>query len=92
MNESHTIIDSLLRTEKGVAQQAANKYFFSVRKYANKIQIKKAVEDIFKVKVLSVNTQVTPGKLKKVRTQIGKTPDWKKAVVTLKSGQKIDLV
>ncbi len=91
MTSSHAILNSLLRTEKGVRQQAADKYFFSVMKNANKIQIKKAVEDIYKVKVLSVNTQVAPGKLKRVRTQLGKTPDWKKAVVTLKTGQKIDL-
>ena len=91
MNDSYTILNALLRTEKGVAQSEDNKYFFSVKKNANKIQIKKAVEDVYKVKVLNVNTQVMPGKLKRVRTQIGKTPDWKKAVVTLKDGQKIDL-
>ena len=91
MNTSHTILNALLRTEKGVQQSASDKYFFSVKKSANKIQIKKAVEDVYKVKVISVNTQVVPGKLKRVRTQLGKTPDWKKAVVTLKEGQKIDL-
>ena len=91
MNTSHTILRSLLRTEKGVRQQADDKYFFSVQKNANKIQIKKAVEDVYKVKVMNVNTQVMSGKLKRVRTQLGKTPDWKKAVVTLKTGQKIDL-
>ncbi len=91
MNTAHTILNSLLRTEKGVLQSASDKYFFSVKKNANKIQIKKAVEDIYKVKVESVNTQVMPGKLKRVRYQLGRTPDWKKAVVTLKEGQKIDL-
>ena len=91
MNTSHTILQALLRTEKGVRQQIADKYFFSVQKNANKIQIKKAVEDVYKVKVMKVNTQMAPGKLKRVRTQLGKTPDWKKAVVTLKEGQKIDL-
>ncbi len=91
MTGSYTILNALLRTEKGVTQSEDNKYFFSVRKDANKIQIKKAVEDVYKVKVLDVNTQVMPGKLKRVRTQIGKTPDWKKAVVTLRAGQKIDL-
>ncbi len=91
MNTSHTILNALLRTEKGVRQSADDKYFFSVQKNANKIQIRKAVEDIYKVKVMSVNTQMVPGKLKRVRTQLGKTPDWKKAVVTLKAGQKIEL-
>ena len=91
MKGSYQVIQTLLRTEKGGSQAKDNKYFLSVRKDANKIQIKQAVEDIFKVKVLSVNTQVMPGKLKRVRTQQGRTPDWKKAVVTLKEGQKIDL-
>lgn len=91
MSESYTILRTLLRTEKGTAMAEDNKYLFSVKKEANKIQIKKAVEDIYKVKVLAVNTQVARGKLKRVRTQLGKTPDWKKAVVTLKDGQKINL-
>ena len=91
MKESYSILNTLLRTEKGVVLSAENKYFFSVRKDANKIQIKKAVEEIYKVKVASVNTQLNPGKMKRVRHQIGKTPDLKKAVVTLKDGQKIDL-
>jgi len=91
MNSSHMILNAFLRTEKGVRQSAVDKYLFSVKKNANKIQIKKAVEDVYKVKVMSVNTHVVPGKLKRVRHQLGKTPDWKKAVVTLKEGQKIDL-
>ena len=81
----------LLRTERGVAQAAHRKYFFSVATGANKIEIKKAVEDVYKVKVADVNTQRVPGKLKRVRQQLGKTPEWKKAVVTLKEGNKIDL-
>ena len=88
---SYLVLNSLLRTEKGTLQVVDNKYFFSVRREANKIQIKKAVEDIYKVNVLSVNTGIMPGKLKRVRAQQGKTSDWKKAVVTLKEGQKIDL-
>jgi large subunit ribosomal protein L23 len=91
MNDSYNILKTLLRTEKGVAQAEKNKYFFTVRKSANKIQIKKAVEDVYKVKVVDVNTQVVPGKLKRVRYQAGMTSEWKKAIVTLKDGQKIDL-
>lgn len=91
MKESFGTLQALLRTEKGTAQVSMNKYLFSVKKDANKIQIKRAVENIYKVKVEKVNTQVTPGKLKRVRQQQGLTPDWKKAVVTLKAGQKIDL-
>ena len=91
MTQAHQIVRVLLRTEKGVAQAGANKYFFSVKKDANKIEIKRAVEENYKVKVLSVNTGIMRGKLKRVRAQQGRTPDWKKAVVTLKPGQKIDL-
>ena len=91
MMGSYKIINTLLRTEKGAAQAPDNKYFFSVSKGANKIEIRKAVEAIYKVKVSSVNTQVVPGKLKRVRQQQGLTAEWKKAVVTLKEGQKIDL-
>ena len=91
MKDSYRVINTLLRSEKGALAAAQDKYLFSVNKSANKIQIKKAVEEIYKVKVQGVNTQVMSGKLKRVRYQIGRTPDWKKAVVTLKSGQKIDL-
>ncbi len=91
MIDHYSIIKNILRTEKGMIQSDVNKYFFSVKKDANKIQIKKAVEDIYKVKVKDVNTQLMPGKLKRLRSQAGMTPDWKKAVVTLKAGQKIDL-
>lgn len=91
MKDSYTVIGSLLRTEKGTRQVVNNQYLFSVKKTANKIQIRNAVEEIYKVKVEKVNTQMMPGKLKRVRYQLGHTPDWKKAVVTLKTGQKIDL-
>jgi large subunit ribosomal protein L23 len=91
MKESYSVIQTLLRTEKGTLQAAKNQYLFSVKKDANKIQIKHAVEEIYKVKVDRVNTEIMPGKLKRVRYQVGHTPDWKKAVVTLKTGQKIDL-
>lgn len=89
--KDYQILKTLLRTEKGMAQSADDKYVFSVAKAANKIEIKQAVESIYKVKVRAVNTQTNPGKLKRVRTQVGMTPDWKKAVVTLRDGQKIDL-
>ena len=91
MKDSHRILKALLRTEKGAVQVTENKYLFKVMNGVNKIEIRKAVEDIYKVKVQDVNTQVVPGKNKRVRTQIGKTPEWKKAVVTLKQGHKIDL-
>ena len=91
MNSSFHVIRALLRTEKGAVQAKDNKYFFAVMRGANKIQIRQAVEELYKVKVHSVNTVVMAGKMKRVRQQLGQTPDWKKAVVTLKAGQKIDL-
>ena len=91
MTEAYLILKTLLRTEKGASQAGVNKYSFAVRKNANKIQIKQAVEEIYKVKVIDVNTQVVPGKSKRVRYQVGMTPEWKKAIVTLKDGQTIDL-
>jgi large subunit ribosomal protein L23 len=91
MKHAYQVIKTPIRTEKGALQQAqGNKYLFSVRNDANKIEIRRAVEELYKVKVESVNTVRLPGKLKRVRYQLGMTPDWKKAVVTLKSGQKID--
>ena len=91
MKNSFTIIRTLLRTEKGAAQAVDNKYLFSVERGANKIEIRKAVEELYKVKVRDVNTVRMPGKLKRVRSVQGHTPSWKKAVVTLHSGHKIDL-
>ena len=55
------------------------------------IRIKKAVEEIYKVKVKAVNTLIAPGKLRRVRYQLGRCPETKKAVVTLKSGSKIEV-
>jgi len=83
------IIKALLKTEKSTLHEPQNQYLFLVDKTANKIQIKSAVEEIYKVKVKAVNTLISCGKLKKVRYQLGRTPDFKKAIVTLKEGQKI---
>ena len=68
-----------------------NKYVFEVDTRANKIQIKQAVEEVFKVGVKKVRTMRIRGKAKRVRLQIGRTPEWKKAIVTLKQGDRIDL-
>ena len=87
----YDVIKALLRTEKSTLYEPQSKYLFLVQKSANKIQIKTAVEQIYKVKVRDVNTAVYPGKLKRVRHQLGKTPDFKRAVVTLKEGQKIQI-
>jgi len=68
-----------------------NKYVFEVAPEANKLQIKRAVEEAFKVGVTKVRTMRVPGKRKRVRLQIGMTPSWKKAIVTLKQGDRIEL-
>lgn len=90
MESSYEIIKSLLRTEKSSLNEPKGKYLFLVNKAANKLQIKRAVEEIYKVKVAQVNTLISAGKLKKVRYQLGMTPQLKKALVTLKEGQKIE--
>lgn len=89
---AHTIIKSPLITEKSTDLTGKyNKYSFAVDGRANKIEIKKAIEELFKVKALKVNTIKMRGKQRRVRFRQGKTPDWKKAIVTLKKGNKIDL-
>ena len=87
----YDIIKTLVRTEKGTMLEADRKYQFEVSMRANKIEIKKAIEEIYKVEVESVRIVILPGKLKRVRNELGKTSDWKKAIVTLKEGQKIEV-
>jgi large subunit ribosomal protein L23 len=91
MTSAYDIIKALIRTEKATQYEPDGKYLFLVRNSANKIQIKQAIEEIYKVKVKDVNTFISRGKLKKVRYQLGRTPDVKKAIVTLKEGQKIEV-
>jgi len=91
MKHAQDIVKGMIRTEKGSVMMAENKYLFWVDKSSNKIEIRKAIEDMYKVKVSGVNTVMMRGKSKRVRYAVGKTPDWKKAIVTLKEGQKIDI-
>jgi large subunit ribosomal protein L23 len=86
----YDIVKTLVRTEKSTSLEAERKYLFRVANSATKIDVKRAVEEIYKVKVDSVNTAVVPGKLKRVRQKAGYTSDWKKAIVSLKEGQKIE--
>jgi len=78
-------------TEKNTALQAQGKYVFEVAGEANKQQVKQAVEATFKVSVTAVNVTTVPGKKKRMGRRIVQTPSWKKAVVTLKPGDKIEL-
>ena len=80
-----------LITEKNTGLQAQNKYVFEVAQAANKNLVKQAVEKAFRVTVNSVNVITVPGKEKRVGRRIVQTPSWKKAVVTLKAGDKIEI-
>lgn len=91
MRNPHDVVKGMIRTEKGAVLHPLNKYLFWVDKSANKIEIKAAVQSIYKVKVDSVNTVMMRGKAKRVRYSVGYTPDWKKAIVTIKQGDKIDV-
>lgn len=91
MNYAQDIIKALIRTEKSTQAEPKGKYLFLVNPEANKIQIKRAVEAVYKVKVNDVNTFISAGKLKRVRYHLGRTSELKKAVVTLKEGQKIEV-
>ncbi len=85
------IIDPRI-TEKTTAKQREGKYTFRVHPDANKKSVKEAVEKIFNVHVTRVNTSITPAKWKRVRFRPGLTAEWKKATVSLKQGEKIELV
>ena len=93
MNEVHDHIQTVILTEKAtLLSEKLNKYVFRVSPAANKLQIKRAIEVIFKKKVLDVNTANYAGKKKRERkADFGRRPHWKKAIVTLKAGDKIDL-
>jgi len=93
MKEPFDIIETVRLTEKGaLLTEKHNKYVFRVSPEANKLQIKAAIEKLFGKKVVDVNTANYDGKKKRQRTaNYGRTAHWKKAIVTLKKGEKIDL-
>ena len=85
------IIKRPLLTEKGTAMgEEGNKVLFEVTMRANKIEIRKAVEKIYNVKVKTVHTQIVRGKMKRQGRSMGKRPNWKRAIVTLAEGSSID--
>ncbi|KJS14338.1 MAG: 50S ribosomal protein L23 [Desulfotomaculum sp. BICA1-6] len=91
MENPRDIIRKPVVTEKSTALLEENKYTFIVDPRANKIEIRNAVEELFNVKVDEVRTMRVKGKFKRVRNRWGKTPEVKKAIVTLKPGSKIQL-
>ena len=87
---SHDIIRKPVITEKSMASMAEKKYTFIVHVDANKSQIKRAVEEVFNVKVEKVNTVNVLGKTKRMGRTSGKRPDYKKAIVKLAAGESIE--
>ncbi|MBA7640279.1 50S ribosomal protein L23 [subsurface metagenome] len=91
--DPRSIIISPIRTEKteDILASGQNKYYFKVAINANKIEIRKAVEELFKVKVIKCDTIKVKGKRKSWGRKSGKRPDWKKAILTLKEDDKITI-
>ncbi|HEY7217862.1 MAG TPA: 50S ribosomal protein L23 [Candidatus Binatia bacterium] len=91
MKSLHDIIKAPLVSEKGtLLTESANQVLFKVRPDANKIEVKRAVESLFKVKVTQVRMARYLGKMRRMGKNMGRRSDWKKAYVTLKEGDKID--
>ena len=91
MKSLHDIIRAPLISEKGtLLTENANQVLFKVRPDANKIEVKQAVETLFKVKVVQVRMARYLGKMRRIGKNMGRRSDWKKAYVTLKEGDKID--
>jgi large subunit ribosomal protein L23 len=91
VKDPHDVLIAPVVSEKSYGLLDANKYTFLVRPDANKTEIKIAVERIFKVKVLGVNTLNRAGKTRRTRFGSGKRPDTKRAIVTVADGQRIDI-
>ncbi len=92
MKDAYQVILRPLLSEKGTRlKEEANQYLFRVAKTANKIEIKQAVEQLFKVTVLQVHSVRMQGKVKRLGRFQGRQPNWKKAIVTLKAGESIEL-
>lgn len=91
MLEEYAIIRRPIITEKSTSlKDEHNQVVFEVHLDANKSEIKKAVEKLFKVSVLNVHTQNRQGKRKRLGKTVGRRKNWKKAIVTLKEGQRVD--
>ncbi|MBI3319152.1 MAG: 50S ribosomal protein L23 [Candidatus Omnitrophica bacterium] len=91
MSETRHIIKGIRQTEKATRLGRVHQYILEVAKAANKQQIRQAAEQVFKVSVLKVNTQVYQGKWRRLTGRWGQRADWKKAIVTVAKGQKIEL-
>lgn len=92
MRDARQLLIRPLVTEKGTALREANKYLFEVHRSANKVEIRRAIEQAFKVTVLRVHTVAARGKPKRLGRFVGRTSDWKKAIATLKPGDTIEVL
>jgi large subunit ribosomal protein L23 len=91
MNEYDIVVRPIITEKSSLLKDTGNQYVFEVQRDANKIEIKKAVEKLFKVKVVSVRISNIEGKKKRVGRFAGKKPDWKKAIVKLNPKDKITI-
>lgn len=91
MNEYDVILRPIVTEKSSLLKETGNQYVFEVQRDANKVEIRKAVEKLFKVKVLSVRISNMEGKEKRLGRNVGKKPDWKKAVVKLSPKDKITI-
>ncbi len=91
MREPRDVVIRPLITEKGTFIKSQSKYIFEVAIPANKHEVKKSIEDLFKVHVLKVNIVRVKGKVKRLGRFTGRRKNWKKAIVTLKEGETIEL-
>jgi len=92
-NDVHDIVRRPLITEKGTdITTEKNGYTFLVAPHANKVQIKKAVEELFDVRVLSVRTMTRRGKFRGRGARAARSPDWKRAIVTLAEGDTVEFL
>lgn len=91
MNEYDVVVRPIITEKTSLLKETANQYVFEVQRDANKIEIKKAIEKLFKVKVVSVSVVQLEGKKKRMGRFSGKKPDWKKAYVKLSPKDKITI-
>ena len=91
MMDSRDVIIRPILTEKTTFLAESGKYVFRVHDRANKLEIQRAVEELFRVDVVSVNVARMKGKWRRFGRSRGRRPDWKKAIVTLQAGQSIEL-
>ncbi len=91
MRPATDIVKAIRQSEKGARIAAYDQYVVQVDPAANKVEIREAIEELFKVTVAKVNTQNHHGKWRRLGVRVGRRSDWKKAIVTLAKGQKIEM-